>query len=77
MDGITCIAANGCERMKIAVVKRGAATSSSFTIGALDCGMAGACSDMRVDLGQAVTLEECHCVAGGCDGLLGVDCSTV
>ena len=72
IEGISCISTNACEKMKVAVVKQGAAANNGVIIGSLECAMASACSDLRVDLGQNVMVEECHCAAGACDGLSGV-----
>lgn len=72
MEGITCVSANSCERMKIAVVQQGAAIATGFAITSLECAQSGSCTELRVDLGQGVVVEECQCAAGACDGLLGV-----
>ena len=78
MEGISCNSADACEMMKVAIVKQGAAAGSPFIVGGLDCSIGGACTKLRVDLGQQVTVEECHCVAGACDGVVGVpSCGTV
>merc|ERR1719273_90672 len=74
MEGIFCNSANACEDMSLSVVKTGAASvTEGLTIGALDCSMKSACVNMQMDFGQHVTVSECHCAAGACEGFVGAE----
>ena len=76
IESISCISAKACKGMTIAITKQGASALNNLEIGMVECGQFESCMDMRVDLGQHVTVLECHCAGGNtnsCQGLVGVE----
>ena len=76
IESISCISAQACKGAIMTVTKEGATAMNGLEIGQVLCGQFESCMDMRVDLGQHVTVAECHCAGGNtnsCERFTGVD----